>query len=173
MNADKKQLSPENLDLLTAFTRLWGQREARYSDSGRKKHILLREKMVKYDSADLVRLFTEWIHEYLSNPDFGLVDEFFEDKMDCMMYLESNLPYIKQVTDSDIPEEVYGVILAHMQARKVNLICAWYKDMNDFYSDWCNPNDCAYSKEEADSLLRMNPREFQIIEGFGILRYVV
>ena len=91
----------------------------------------------------------------------------------CMMYLESNLPYIKQVTDSDIPEEVYDAILAHMQARKVNLICAWYKDMDDFYSDWCNPNDCAYSKEEADSLLRTNPREFQIIEGFGILRYVV
>ena len=173
MNADKKQLSPENLDLLTAFTRLWGQREERYSDSGRKKHILLREKMNKYDSADLVRLFTEWIHEYLGNPDFELVDEFFEYKMDCMMYLESNLPYLKQVTDSDIPEEVYDAILAHMQARKVNLICAWYKDMDDFYSDWCNPNDCAYSKEEADSLLHTNSREFQIIEGVGILRYVV
>ena len=173
MNADKKQLSPENLDLLTAFARLWGQREERYSDSGRKKHILFREKMGKYDSADLVMLFTEWIYEYLGNPDFGLVDEFFEYKMDCMMYLESNLPYLKQVTDSDIPEEVYDAILAHMQARKVNLICAWYKDMDDFYSDWCNPNDCAYSKEETDSLLYTNPREFQIIEGFGILRYVV
>jgi hypothetical protein len=37
-------------------------------------------------------------------------------------------------------------------------ICAWYEDMDDFYSDWCG--ELNYSLEDADSLLNDESGEF-------------
>jgi len=49
-------------------------------------------------------------------------------------------------------------------------ICAWYDNLEDFYSDWCG--ELNYSKEEADSLLADNPNEFLTFSDGSIVRFV-
>ena len=54
-------------------------------------------------------------------------------------------------------------------------ITAWYRDMPDFYSDWCDKYNCAYSKSEARGIYDEGicDGEFQRIKGYGILRYAI
>jgi hypothetical protein len=47
-------------------------------------------------------------------------------------------------------------------------ICAWYDDMNDFYSDWVD--EVGYSKENADKLLHNESDQFLIFQDGRILR---
>ena len=49
-------------------------------------------------------------------------------------------------------------------------ICAWYKDLDDFFADWCN---IGYSKEEAQLILYGDIGEFLILGNNGIIRFTM
>lgn len=50
-------------------------------------------------------------------------------------------------------------------------ICAYYSDMQDFFSDWCD--DLGYSRTEARALLYCGKGEFKTFKGFGIIRFAL
>ena len=50
-------------------------------------------------------------------------------------------------------------------------ICAWYDDMDDFYSDWCD--DIGYSKTDARSLLSEGDGQFKKFKDGQIIRLVL
>ena len=73
-------------------------------------------------------------------------------------------------------ENVIQKIKKHIKEYKLtDQICAWYENMTDFYSDWCDKYNGYYSKEEAREIYDEGicDGEFQRIKGYGILRYVV
>ncbi len=48
-------------------------------------------------------------------------------------------------------------------------VCAWYKDLDDFFSDWCG---IGYTKEEAGKLLFADSGEFMFLpKDKGIIRF--
>ena len=49
-------------------------------------------------------------------------------------------------------------------------ICAWYNDMEDFYSDWVG--ELHYTEEEARRLLCENDGEFLCFDNDTIIRFV-
>lgn len=49
-------------------------------------------------------------------------------------------------------------------------ICAWYKDKEDFYSDW---SEIGYSKTEANKILHGGIGEFMVLTNGNILRFVI
>ena len=75
--------------------------------------------------------------------------------------------YIK-VTDQ-IKDKIEG------HAKKYNIdpeICAWYKDWEDFCSDWCD--HIGYSRTEARKLLHGGKGEFMYLpDELGIVRFVL
>lgn len=51
-------------------------------------------------------------------------------------------------------------------------ICAWYRDWEDFCSDWCD--NCGYTKTEARRILHGGIGEFMFLsKGNGIVRFVI
>lgn len=52
-------------------------------------------------------------------------------------------------------------------------ICAWYRDMEDFYSEWCN-EPCNYTRKEAWELMHNGIGEFMTLpHRQGIVRFVI
>ena len=53
-------------------------------------------------------------------------------------------------------------------------ICAWYDNMKDFYSDWCNINDLNFTKEDARSRFVESKEtgEFKVFASGEIVRLV-
>ncbi len=49
-------------------------------------------------------------------------------------------------------------------------ICAWYKDIEDFFDDWCK---IGYTRTEARSVLHGNIGEFMIFSNGNIIRFVI
>jgi len=50
-----------------------------------------------------------------------------------------------------LTDEQKDIVLEHCKENSIKpIICAWYDDMDDFYSDWCD--EVGYSKEYADAL---------------------
>ena len=51
-----------------------------------------------------------------------------------------------------LTEDQKRLLVEHSNKYQINPeICAWYDNMEDFYSDWCNINDLNFTKEEARS----------------------
>lgn len=50
------------------------------------------------------------------------------------------------------------------------VICAWYDDLEDFYSDWVD--EVGYTKKQANNLLKDNKDEFLKFKDGRILRLV-
>lgn len=73
----------------------------------------------------------------------------------------------------DMTDEIKGQIAEH--ARKHGLeqeICAWYKDWDDFCSDWCD--SVGYTKTQARELLHDETGEFMFLPGnAGIIRFAM
>lgn len=92
--------------------------------------------------------------------------------MALLNIFDDNLNYIRELSgEKRISKEVKEQLLEHSAKYRVYRVIAWYRDMNDFYSDW--DIHCNYTTEEADELIRSNPAEFQLVEDLGILRYEV
>ena len=51
-------------------------------------------------------------------------------------------------------------------------ICAWYKDMEDFYSDWCG---IGFTRKEATDLFYKDEEryQFQTLKNGNIIRYAL
>lgn len=83
-----------------------------------------------------------------------------------MTYTANNIDdYQNRLTDEQTEK-----VVAHANAFGIDPnICAWYDDMDDFYSDWCD--EIGYSKEEADALMCNNPDEFLTFEDGSIARF--
>ena len=81
----------------------------------------------------------------------------------------ASINYISQfmvVTDEHVKS-----IIDHCSKYKIRPnICAWYKDMDDFYSDW---TAIGYTKETADRLYKDCKAEFQTFKNGNIIRYVI
>lgn len=83
---------------------------------------------------------------------------------------EESIEYLNHY--AKVTEEVMNKLQSHIE--KYNLsdeICAWYYDWEDFCSDWCD--GVGYTRTEARRLLHGGKGEFKIIEGFGIVRFVI
>ncbi len=72
----------------------------------------------------------------------------------------------------NVTEKMKQKIENHVKKYKIEgPVIAWYKDMNDFYSDWCA---LGYTKTEARKLLHGGIGEFmQLPEGNGIIRFAL
>ena len=80
---------------------------------------------------------------------------------------------ISQIEDyqNRLSEEDKVLVIKHCNKYNIApVICAWYEDMNDFYSDWVD--EVGYSKDAADLLLLDNPEEFLILPNKNIIRFV-
>jgi len=70
-----------------------------------------------------------------------------------------------------LTEEQKELVVKHANNTDVPpVICAWYDDLDDFYSDWVE--EIGYSKEEADELLK-DEEQFLIFEDGSIIRFVI
>ena len=71
-----------------------------------------------------------------------------------------------EVTDEHVDE-----IIRHCSRYKIKpKVCAWYKDIDDFYADWMK---IGYSKETADRLFTHCKEEFQQLKNGNIIRYEI
>lgn len=49
-----------------------------------------------------------------------------------------------------ITQEQAQILIKHCNKFQITPdICAWYDNMEDFYSDWCNINDLNFTKQQA------------------------
>lgn len=71
-----------------------------------------------------------------------------------------------------LSDNVIKVIARHSKRYDIKTeICAWYSDMDDFFSDWCA---IGYTRSEARRLFHGDIGEFQTLpNGKGIIRYVL
>ena len=172
MSTEKMEFDlSEHMDLLISFARWWGEWCAIPSRSGRG--IRACDEMMKYNMnpQKLKDLLEAWIREYLCEEQ-EIKDE--NDFFNFKMHVFFNLNYIRSISKKEkIEKEVQDEIQQHMKKHNVKMIIAWYRDRDDFYSDWCDSRSCGYSKEEADALLERYTNEFQTVDGCGILRYAV
>lgn len=83
---------------------------------------------------------------------------------DSINYLER---YVK-VTD-DIKKRIER----HAKRYEINAeICAWYKDWNDFCSEWCD--ELGFTKTEVRKLLHGGIGEFMYLpDNLGIVRFSI
>lgn len=83
---------------------------------------------------------------------------------------EESIKYLEQYLT--VTDKLKSTIELHASEYDIEpKICAWYKDMDDFYSDWCS---IGYTKEQADRLLEEDSGEFMFLpENLGIIRYAL
>jgi hypothetical protein len=80
-----------------------------------------------------------------------------------------------KVTDIDdyqnrLTEEQKDKLIKHCNDYNIKPeICAWYDDLEDFFSDWCN---IGYKRTEARELLNSNKDEFCKFKNGEIVRLV-
>ena len=85
---------------------------------------------------------------------------------DCIESVDYISKYM-EVTDEHI-----DAIIRH--CSKYNLkpkVCAWYKDIDDFYSDWCD--GCGYTRTQAREIYHGGNGEFQTFPNGNIIRYAI
>ncbi len=71
----------------------------------------------------------------------------------------------------EVTDEHIDAIIAHCAKYKIKPeVCAWYKDMDDFYSDWTR---IGYTKETAKRLYDDCKEEFQTLDNGNIIRYAI
>lgn len=74
----------------------------------------------------------------------------------------------------NVTDEIQQKIENHAKMHGIKAeICAWYKDLDDFYSDWCSKN-VGYTKREARELFYRGIGEFMYLpNNLGIVRFVI
>jgi hypothetical protein len=84
---------------------------------------------------------------------------------DCIKSVDYISKYM-EVTDEHI-----DAIIRHCSKYNIKpKVCAWYKNIDDFYSDWMG---IGYTKETADRLLTNCKEEFQKFKNGNIIRYEI
>ncbi len=83
---------------------------------------------------------------------------------------EENQKYLAQYMTID--EQTITKISSHCNRYNVApRICAWYKDIEDFFSDWCD--GCGYTRTEARRIYHGGQGEFQTFPNGNIVRYEI
>ena len=63
-------------------------------------------------------------------------------------------------------------VISHCKEHDISpVICAWYDDMDDFYSDWVD--EVGYTEIAADDLLNDDGGEFLVFKDRQIVRFVM
>lgn len=117
-------------------------------------------------------LLNEWVKDqynnlYMYNEDYSrvvLLDELINKCLEEVVNYPSWYP--------KLDEDKMHHIIEHCE--KYNLepdICAYYKDWNDFCSDWCD--GLGFTENEAKEMLYSNTGEFLIFENWGIIRFTL
>ena len=72
----------------------------------------------------------------------------------------------------NVTKELKRKIEKHAERYEIKAsICAWYKDWEDFCSDWCSLH---YTRTQARKLLHGGKGEFMILpNNMGIVRFVI
>ena len=79
--------------------------------------------------------------------------------------------YMNKITDNQAK-----FLIKHCNKYKIKPeICAWYDNMKDFYSDWCDPKTVGMTKEEARARLEdgKSEGEFKVFSNGEIVRLVI
>ena len=73
----------------------------------------------------------------------------------------------------NITSEIEQKINKHAKRYEINpTICAWYKDWEDFCSDWCT--NIGYTRTQARKMLHNGIGEFMCLPyGYGIIRFAI
>lgn len=84
---------------------------------------------------------------------------------------ERTINYLSQYIT--VTEEIKHKIETHARRYEIKAeICAWYKDWEDFCSDWCN--HIGYTRTEARKRLHGGKGEFmQLPNRLGIVRFAI
>ena len=69
-----------------------------------------------------------------------------------------------------IDETIINKINTHCKRYDTYTICAWYEDLEDFFSDWCG---IGYTRTEARKIYYGGQGEFQTFPNGNIIRYVI
>ena len=85
------------------------------------------------------------------------------------MLKEESKKYIEHHIGRSLTNEELNSIQRHCKRYNTSRVCAWYKNWEDFCSDWCS--DIGYTKTEARELLHGGEGEFKIVKTIGILRF--
>lgn len=74
----------------------------------------------------------------------------------------------------NITKDIENKIDRHAKRYRINPdICAWYRDWEDFCSDWCDPR-IGYTRTQAREILHGGIGEFMFLpEGKGIVRFAL
>ena len=127
---------------------------------------------VGYGSGSLYVCFEEFLRaEY---EDVGYMQYLLKEKELFDAYaddvLKDSIDYLSQYIS--VTDNVKRCIVNHVQSYRVKPdVCAWYKDLQDFYSDWCS---LGYTTEEATKLLHRGDGEFMYLpHELGIIRFTI
>ena len=83
---------------------------------------------------------------------------------------QRSLDYLSQYMK--VTDEVKNKITTHCNRYGISdKICAWYSDMEDFFSDWCD--DCGYTRTQARAIYHGGNGEFQTFSNGNIIRYEI
>lgn len=83
---------------------------------------------------------------------------------------KQSIKYLSQYMVID--EKIKNKITAHCRRYGIpEKVCAWYSDMDDFFTDWCD--DCGYTRTEARNIYHGGIGEFQTFSNGNIIRYEI
>ena len=83
---------------------------------------------------------------------------------------KGSLEYLNQYMK--VTDEIKNKIARHCNRYGIKEeICAWYSDMEDFFSDWCD--NCGYTRTQARKIYHGGIGEFQTFANGNIIRYAL
>ena len=83
---------------------------------------------------------------------------------------KQSIKYLSQYMK--ITDEIKNKITKHCRRYGISEeVCAFYSDIEDFYSDWCD--NLGYTRTEAKQIHHGGIGEFQTFSNGNIIRYVI
>lgn len=85
---------------------------------------------------------------------------------------KKSIEYLSQYIN--VTDEVKQEIAKHAEIYGLEEeICAWYKNLDDYFSDWCK-KPISYTEEQATQLLFRKNGEFMMLpKKLGIVRFKI
>ena len=84
--------------------------------------------------------------------------------------LKNSIEYLSKYMK--VTDDIIRKIKAHCSRYNITTeVCAWYSDMEDFFSDWCD--NCGYTRTEARKIYHGGQGEFQTFPNGNIIRYEI
>lgn len=117
-------------------------------------------------------VYTPWGHCLLAGTCLAFAKSFAYNFTRYIAYplSENSKKYLSQYIE--LSDQTILAIGKHAMRYALHTdICAYYKDMEDFFSDWCS---IGYSRTEARKLMHGGHGEFmKLPDGLGYIRFVI